>query len=296
MKRVVKIGLRKFCFVVCLMLLAASAVTICSAQRRGITVYQDIYFAGRAVTFRNDVPDLQQQYMNDWISSYRVPPGEQWEICEDIYYRGQCIVVTGEDPDLQTTGWNDRISSLRRLRGGGGGGVIERDYIVLFDQTNYRGNPINFYEAQTNINSRIRSVTIGRGTWELCDGRNFTGRCQILTQSTPDLRSYNIGQNIRSIRPAGFVGPQPFPPSRDWYIVLFDDENYRGAPANYNGEYADISKRARSVTIGRGVWEVCDGRNFTGRCVTLRQSIPNMRIYNVGQTIRSVRPVGPQLR
>src|SRR4051812_21881925 len=83
----------------------------------GITIFEDIDFAGRAQTFRDDVPDLTQIGWNDLASSFRVGRGEKWELCEDIYYAGQCIVVTGSERDMRVNGWNDMVSSFRRVRG-----------------------------------------------------------------------------------------------------------------------------------------------------------------------------------
>src|SRR5258705_7765909 len=110
----------------------------------GITIFTDQNFHGKSSTFREDVPDLEPLGLNDKISSLRVGRGEQWEVCEHSNYQGRCVVVSGNEPDLRRNSWNDLISSLRRVRGGrppvppSGG-----DYIVLFDRTNYRGNPTN---------------------------------------------------------------------------------------------------------------------------------------------------------
>ncbi|MGH9380498.1 MAG: beta/gamma crystallin-related protein [Thermoanaerobaculia bacterium] len=54
--------------------------------------------------------------------------------------------------------------------------------------------------------------------------------------------------------------------------------------------------RARSVTIGRGVWELCEKVNFGGRCVTLDRSVSDLDAYGMRDRVSSVRPVGPQPR
>jgi hypothetical protein len=257
----------------------------------GITLFDRSNFQGQAVTFRENVPNLANRGFNDRATSLRVGPGEQWEVCVDANYRGNCIVVSGEESDLGRNGWNNRISSLRRL--GGNQPPPTSAYLVLFSGPRYTGNPTNYNSARSSISKAARSVTIAQGTWMLCDGVRYTGRCITLTQSVPDLFSYDIGRVIRSVRPIGIVPPGPFPPVTNPYMVLFDRTNYRGISTNYNTSRANISVRARSVTIGRGTWEICDGSNFTGRCETLRQSVPNLRIYNIGNVIRSVRPVGP---
>jgi Beta/Gamma crystallin. len=102
------------------------AVLVGSAQDRliggaGITVFADNNFRGNAQTFQYDVADLRSSGFDNRISSLRVGPGEQWEVCENRNYGGRCIVVSGQESNLQNNGWGDRISSMRRNSGGGGG-------------------------------------------------------------------------------------------------------------------------------------------------------------------------------
>jgi hypothetical protein len=77
--------------------------TLSSAQERqmgggvGITVFADPNFRGKSATFRQDMPDLRQVGLEKKISSLRVGPGEQWEVCERPNYQGRCVVVSGEE-------------------------------------------------------------------------------------------------------------------------------------------------------------------------------------------------------
>lgn len=264
----------------------------------GITVFTDQNFRGKSATFREDVANLDPLGLNDKVSSLRVGPGERWEICEHADYQGRCVVVSGDESDLRRNSWNDLISSFRRI----GGGYVPPPpssgdaYIVLYDRATYRGTPANYDSPKPDLylyNRRAESVTIGRGVWELCEGRNYTGRCITLDQSVPDLRTLNFHNRVSSVRPAG---PRPTPPPSDWYVVLFDSANYVGSPTNYQREETNLNKRARSVTIGRGVWQLCDGRDFTGRCITLDRSVPDLNSYNLRNRVRSLRPLYRQPR
>lgn len=87
----------------------------------GITVFEDRNFRGDAATYENNVSNLPSRF-NRRISSLRVGPGEQWQICDQANYRGQCVNVSGEESDLRRNNWDNRISSIRRVSGGGGGG------------------------------------------------------------------------------------------------------------------------------------------------------------------------------
>ena len=264
---------------------------------RGITVFRDRDFRGASATYQYDMPNLSSTEFNDRIRSLRVGKGEQWEICEHANYQGRCVVVTGEESDLKRNDWDDKISSVRRVRGGGGypGPGPGNHYIVIYTEKNFRGTPTNYDQPQNNLfalNNKAQSVTIGRGEWQLCDGIGFGGKCVTLTRSVSDLSSVGMRKKVRSLRPLGFQGP----PEANWYIVLFEQQNFRGDPTNYNTERTNINKRARSITIGAGVWEICDGRNFTGRCQTLSQSEADLTRYNLNYIIRSVRPMRPQPR
>ena len=313
--------MRKHClFVLSVLVVAVIGTAVASsAQERqlggvGITVFTDSNFRGKSATFREDVSDLVRHGLNDKISSLRVGPGEQWEVCEHTNYQGRCVVVSGDEPELKRSSWSDEISSFRRV----GSTAVrppvnptppsQSDYIVLYDQPTYRGNPMNYNGPVSNLAGfRAGSVTIGRGVWQLCEGTNFTGRCITLDQSVADLNAYGLRNRISSVRPVGSGGsggvrppvrPMPQPPQSDWYIVLFDQPSYQGNPTNYKGPISNrgSSSRAQSVTIGRGVWELCEGPNFTGRCVTLDRSEAYLSTHGFRGRISSVRPVRPQPR
>lgn len=272
--------------------------TIAPAQERqmggvGITVFKDRNFRGSSATYTNEMSDLSRAGFNNNISSLRIGPGEQWEVCDQPNFRGTCVVVSGEESDLRRNNWNDRISSFRRVGGTPGPGPAT-PYIVLYTDTNFRGMPTNYGGPIANLNRNHRSVTIGRGVWEFCEGVNFSGRCVTIERSTPDLGTYNLSRRISSARPVDSY--QPAPPQENWYVVVFSQQNYRGSPQNYDSEQSNINRRIGSITIGRGVWEVCSGRNFTGNCRTLNQSVANFGSLGMGTNIRSLRPVRPQPR
>lgn len=294
-------------------MLSISMPTLSIAQERqmggvGITVFADANFRGKSATFRQDMPDLRQVGLDKKISSLRVGLGEQWEVCERPNYQGRCVVVSGEEPDLRRNSWNKTISSIRRVGGASGppsvlpaAPVENGGYIVLFDQPNYRGNPRNYKGSVPNLgfNRPVGSVTIGNGIWQICDGANFTGHCFVLNQSVADLRSYRLS-GVASVRPwGGGSANAPAPPSQsDWYIVIYDQPNYRGSPRNYKTAEPNLAWniRVQSVTIGKGVWEICEGANFTGRCATLDNSVPDLSSQGFRGTVRSLRPARPQPR
>jgi hypothetical protein len=259
----------------------------------GITVFQDRNFRGRTLTFQRDIPDLRSYSMDRRISSLRIGPGEQWEVCASPNFRGGCVVVSGEESDLRRNGWNDRIASVRRVGGGAGPTPPVAEYIVLFDRPNFRGNFSNHYGPVATLNRRAQSVTIGGGVWELCDGNHFTGRCTRFDTSSADLGRFGLRNRVASARPVSSPGG---PSTSDWSIVLFDQPNFRGSQATFRGEQQSVSRNVRSVNVGGGIWEICDGNHFTGRCVTLNHNVTDLRAFNIGRRIASLRPLSRQPR
>lgn len=264
----------------------------------GITVFKDRDFRGSAATYTRDMPNLLSVGFDNNISSIRVAAGEQWQICDQTSYRGACVTVSGEESDLRKNNWDNRISSFRRLSGGGGpvDPPPANDYVVLYDQVNFRGNPTNYKGAVNSMRPYARSITVGGGTWQLCDGDNFTGRCLAVNTSVADLNTLGLSGRVRSLRPWGSVTTPP-PPTQNPYVVLYTQSNYRGTPTTYRSARSRMVKSTGSVTVGAGVWELCTGNNYTGTCRKVDSSVANMMIFGVfSRTIRSLRPITPQPR
>ena len=167
------------------------------------------------------------------------------------------------------------------------------DYIVIFDRPNYSGRSVNYSGPNPSIPNNGQSVTIVGGVWELCEGRNFSGRCLIFDRSVPDFSKYVMSYRVFSVRPAGSEGPIPPPSAGDWNILVYDRTSYRGNAISYPDHAPDASKPARSVRIPSGTWQLCQGRNFMGRCVTLNRSVPDLRVYKI-RHVSSVRVVTRQ--
>ena len=211
------------------LVLAVSAFSLdASAQQRrgygygGVTVYENPDFRGDSITFRNEVPDLRQQGMNDRISSIQVDGNQAWEVCRDINFQGGCRVFQGSIDDLRAEGWNDRISSMRAVgfaRGNSGNGNgngrgwgwgnqrgntnYRQSRLVLYDRPNFRGDSRDIMNSVSNLGSvgdRARSVQVYGGTWELCDGTNRNARCVTVNEDVSDLRNLGLRNGVESAR------------------------------------------------------------------------------------------------
>jgi Beta/Gamma crystallin len=198
------------------LMLSATGAPPASAQDRqmsgvGITLFEDREFRGQSATFREDVPDLRKFNLNDRITSFRIARGESWEVCIDIEYGGRCQVFSGSEPDLHDrSGWNDEISSLRRIRGRGRGGVrppVGQPQIVLYDRTGFRGSSRSLTGPMSSLGSfgsRVQSVRIMGGRWELCEGTRWSDRCLTVNESVSDIGRAGL-RGVSSVRPRSRV-------------------------------------------------------------------------------------------
>jgi hypothetical protein len=85
---------------------------------------------------------------------------------------------------------------------------IQNPTIHLYSTANPNERGTTFYEQQTNVNLTVKSVTLGRGNWEVCTEANFGGKCKILDgidreylENSKNFSAFGIGETIKSLRP-----------------------------------------------------------------------------------------------
>jgi hypothetical protein len=75
-------------------------------------------------------------------------------------------------------------------------------------------------------------------------------------------------------------------------LILYDRPGYRGAAIvmtrDAYDEGARVNRRAGSVAVRGGTWELCDR---TGRCASVSQGVSNLSQVGLNGQITSVRPV-----
>lgn len=184
--------------------------------------------------------------------------------------------------------------------------------LTVYTDVSFRGAAATFRQdepdlARLGVNDMISSLRAGPGErWEVCEDAFYRGRCVVVAGEERDLQRVSWNDTISSARridgdygaPDAGSGPPYVPPygpgageRRGWYIVLFGQPNYRGRPSNYTGPVPNISRRVQSVTIGRGVWELCERTNYRGRCIILNNSVPDLRVHELRGRVASLRPV-----
>lgn len=180
--------------------------------KEGIVLYDEPGFRGNTISIGDSVGDLRDRNFNDRAESVRVVSGT-WEVCVDQYFR-ECQTLDRDFADLSSIGLRKRISSLRPVGRGwrddrrGRRGRGYRDYrsarLTIFEGVDYRGESVTLESASGDLSGfggRARSLQVLSGTWLVCDRPNFTGRCQEVSQSVPDVQRWGFGGSIRSARP-----------------------------------------------------------------------------------------------
>jgi hypothetical protein len=79
-------------------------------------------------------------------------------------------------------------------------------------------------------------------------------------------------------------------------VVLYQEDNFRGASLEVNGEVARIKQmrfddRVSSIRVLSGTWELCEDDAFRGRCITVSRDEPRLDRMGFDDKLSSLRPV-----
>lgn len=79
-------------------------------------------------------------------------------------------------------------------------------------------------------------------------------------------------------------------------IILYQEDNYRGAQLEVTGDEPRIKlrnfdDRVSSVRVISGTWELCADDVFRGQCITVRRDEPNLGRLGFDDMLSSLRPV-----
>jgi hypothetical protein len=262
----------------------------------GITVFEDINFKGRSTLVERDTPNLRAIGIDRQISSFRLPPGESWEVCAGVNYSGRCQVFKGDTSDLRRSGWNDNIMSMRRAGNiGGDVSAVPRGSLELYSGQRFTGRRIvvngeNPDFRKQSFNDRALSLRSAPGeVWEVCFNIKFDD-CRVVDGDVPDLERLGL-TGISSARYRG----------RSWQmrpsstLEMYAGTDFSGERLLVNGAEADLrranfSDRAMSLRVPRGQsWEICNNVNFDD-CRVVDHDVADLNTLGLLRRISSVRP------
>lgn len=268
----------------------------------GITVYEDINFGGRSAAFVREVGNLRTTGLDGRVSSLRIAPGEYWEVCDGRDFGGRCQVFSGDQPDLRDSRWNDRISSIRPVRGRGRQSAPDVpgsplfSPLELFAGRDYSGQRVAISEPTSDLKrrdfaDRAISLRVPRGqSWDVCVNVNYDD-CRIVDADVPDLATIGLTRLISSVRPHDVRGRGDFRPGPR--LVLYQSPGFRGRSMSTEEPMISVNffnELSGSAEILGGRWELCDRPRFGGNCVTLTESVRDLRTLNLRDPVASVRP------
>lgn len=173
----------------------------------GIVLYDEPLFRGRSVSVKDSVENLRSVRFHDRAESVRVVSGA-WELCTEPRFR-KCQTVSRDVAHLSTLGLNKKLSSVRPTAWRDEGGAYSPAYpdearLVLFEEAGYRGRSVTLDRASSDLagfGGRAQSLQVISGTWLVCDRPGFSGRCQQVSESVPDLDRWGLAARVWSARP-----------------------------------------------------------------------------------------------
>jgi hypothetical protein len=199
-------------------------------------------------------------------------------------------------------------ASAQRGRLGGYGGI------TVYEDPDFRGDSVTLRNdvpdlRREGLNDRISSLEVdGNQAWEVCRDINFGGGCRVFQGTIDDLRSEGWNDRISSMRAVGFArgnnnrggvwgNPRGNANNRQSRLVLFDRPNFRGDARNVQNSATNLGgDRVRSVQVYGGTWELCEGSSRNARCVTVSESVPDLRNLGLRNGVTSAREVAGQNR
>jgi hypothetical protein len=74
---------------------------------------------------------------------------------------------------------------------------------VLYDGIDFQGESLSVYENTPELRgmvNRAASIKVYGGAWQVCDGIDFWGRCEMVTANVRDLARLGFRNKISSVR------------------------------------------------------------------------------------------------
>jgi hypothetical protein len=178
--------------------------------------------------------------------------------------------------------------------------------LSVYSQPDFRGAQMTVRNEVRNFqdigfNDRASSIVVHSGAWEVCEHKDFGGRCTVLERG--EYRDLSRFDNlISSVREVGHPGDRDRGDWRDrdrdgrddrtdgrgWRGRDDDGRDYRGdrggppvelfSGRQFGGDRVvlagdvhslrsrDFNDRAGSLVVREGQWEVCEHDDYRGRC------------------------------
>lgn len=192
--------------------------------------------------------------------------------------------------------------------------------ISLFTDSDFRGRPLTVRGLVTNLegigfNDRASSAIVHSGSWEICEHKDFGGRCIVLEPG--EYRMFDgfndQASSVRELeRGRGRDGYRDRDRRYDdggWERRGYRNDDRRGPPVelfsdrHFGGEgimlgsdvhtlrSRSFNDRAGSMIVREGEWQVCEHDDYRGRCIVYGPGrYPSLRgLDGMASSVRRVR-------
>ena len=297
--------------------LAIAGLVIATQAAAQITFYEHEDFRGRYFTTESPVANFQRHDFSGLASSVEVHLG-RWEVCSGERHSGNCTVLRpGRYPSLYALGLNDRVSSVQEI--GRDTRIDDRRYapgndssqITLYEHEDFQGrsftaeNPVGNFKRE-GFSNQASSIVIRGQMWEVCSGKDHSGRCSVLRQGRyPSLAATGLNARVTSVRPVGWNAdddPRNRAAPTPAQAIFYERDGFRGQSITTVKWIDDFSRHgfrygSSSIEVLGERWEVCEGPGFSGRCSVLRPGrYASLEDMQLRQRVASVRVIGSNVR
>jgi hypothetical protein len=175
--------------------------------------------------------------------------------------------------------------------------------VTLYEHENFEGASRTFFGrvddlGRENFNDVASSVRVRGGTVRLCSDWRQGGRCVTLDRDTRSLFQAGLNDAVSSIdvvsghQDGGWNRPQP---GRGG-LILHEGFGFGGRAISLDGATPNLvhlgfNDAARSLSLGRGEWLVCEDVNYAGRCEVVGRDVSDLSSLGLLARISSARPL-----
>jgi hypothetical protein len=131
-------------------------------------------------------------------------------MCSERGFAGQCVTFDASVRNLRRSGFNNTVASLRPVRRGDRGPNAWRTSITVYEKLNYGGRGWTFADDEPNL----KRYDLGDSVSSVrVNGGRWAlcfdadfGRCREIDGSIPNLKAIGMNNTISSIREIGRRG------------------------------------------------------------------------------------------
>ena len=183
--------------------------------------------------------------------------------------------------------------------------------VTFYEDDNFQGRSFSTEREVRNVervgfNDRASSATVVGERWEVCEDRQFRGRCMILRPGRyASLRAMGLNDRVSSVREisrSARIDERRYAPAPvgSAQATFYEQPNFRGRSFTTteqvpNFRRSGFNELATSAEVVGNSWEVCEDNRFSGGCVVLRPGrYPSLASMGLNDRVSSVREVSAQ--